>query len=67
MIKDVEHFFRLVRVFIVVKQHHGRGNSYKGKWLTVSKRSTPLPSQLEAWWHTGRHGAGKVAESSTSR
>ena len=45
-------------------------NSYKEKYLVgihlyIVQRFSPLSWQ-EAWWHTGRHGAGEVAESSTS-
>lgn len=35
-------------------------------WLTV-QRLSPLSSWWEAWWHTGKHGAGEVTEGSTSR
>lgn len=34
-------------------------------WLTVP-RISPLSSCWEAQWHSGRHGAREVAESSTS-
>jgi hypothetical protein len=30
------------------------------------QRFSLLRSWSEAWWYTGRHGAGEVAESSTS-
>jgi hypothetical protein len=46
-------------------------NSYKEKYLVgihlyIVQRFGPL-SWREAWWHTGRHGAGEIAESFTSR
>jgi hypothetical protein len=34
--------------------------------LTI-QRVSPLWPWQEAWWQAGRHGAGKVAKSSTSR
>jgi hypothetical protein len=43
---------------------------HKGKHLVGAslqfQRFSPLPSGQEMWWHTGRHGAGGVAASSTS-
>ena len=60
----------LVRVSIAVKRHYDHGNSYKGKHLIGAglwfQRFSPLSSWWGAWQHVGRHGAGKVAESSTS-
>lgn len=40
-------------------------NAFHWRWLTVQKFCL-LSSWLEAWWHVGRHGAGEVAERSTS-
>lgn len=40
--------------------------SFNWIWLTV-QRFSPLSSLWEAWQHTGRLGAGDVAESSKSR
>ena len=52
------------------KRHHDHGNSYKGKHLIEAglefQRVSPLSSWQESWQHTGRHGAGEIAESSTS-
>jgi hypothetical protein len=45
-----------------VKRYHDHSKSYKGKLLIGS-----LSSWQEAWRHTGRHEAGEIAESSTSR
>jgi len=46
-------------------------NSYKMKHLTGAglqfQRFGPLSLWQEGWLHTGRHGAGDVAESSTCR
>ena len=56
--------------FIAVKRPHDHGNSYKGKHFIGAglqfQRSRSLLSWWEAWLHAGRHGAGEVAESSTS-
>jgi len=53
--------------FIAVKRHHDHGNSYKGKHFIEAglqiQRFNPISPGQEAWWHTGRHGVGKVAES----
>ena len=55
---------------IDVKRHHDYGNSYKGKHLIEAglqfQRVSPLLSWQESWQHMGRHGAGQIAESSTS-
>jgi hypothetical protein len=60
----------LVRVSVAVKRHRDHSNSYKGKHLIGTglqvQRFSSLSSWREAWWHAGRHGAGEVAESSTS-
>lgn len=55
--------------FIAVKRHYEHSNSYEitfnWGWLTVQRFSPLLPC-LGAQWHTGRHVADEVAESSTS-
>jgi hypothetical protein len=55
-------------VSVAVKRHHYHGNSYKGKHLIGAglqfQRFSPLSCQ-EAWWHTGRHNAGEVVDTST--
>ena len=55
----------LVRVFIAVKRHHDRDNSYKGKHLRGSglqfQGFSPLSSRWEAWWCADRHSAGEIA------
>jgi hypothetical protein len=58
------------RVFIAVKKYCDHSHSYKGKNLIRAglqfQRFSSLSSWWEAWWHAGTHGAGEVAESSTS-
>jgi hypothetical protein len=47
---------------------HDLGNSYEGYFVEASlqlQRFSSLSSR-EAWQRAGRHGAGEVAESSTS-
>jgi hypothetical protein len=60
----------LVKVSIAVKRRHDHITfSYIEKHFlgTGSQRFSPLSSWQEVWWHTGRHGAREVAESSTPR
>ena len=56
---------------IAVKRHHDHGNFFNRKHLIGAglqfQRFSPLPLWQGAWQHTGRHGAGEIAESSTSR
>ena len=59
----------LVKFFIAVKRHHDHSHSYKGSFTRTGlkfQRLSPLSSWWEAWWHTGRRGAGEGAECSTS-
>lgn len=48
------------------KRHHDHSKASNWGWLTV-QRFIPLLAWWEAWWLEGRHGAGEVTESSTSR
>jgi hypothetical protein len=47
-----------------VKRHHDHGNPHKGTYLIGVGSQVLKFSLLSSWQHTGRHGAGKVAESS---
>jgi hypothetical protein len=57
----------LVRVSIAVKRHHDRCNSYKGKhFIGAGLQFRGLVCYHRCRKHAGKHGAGEVAESSTS-
>jgi len=56
---------------MAVKRQYDRGNSYKGKHLTGAGSEFRClvhyhHGRQEAWRHTGRPGAGEVAEGSAS-
>jgi hypothetical protein len=55
---------------MAVKTHHYHSSSYTEKHPSGAglqfQGLSPSPLWQEAWWHTGRHGVGEVAESSTS-
>lgn len=54
------HIYVCLRVSIAVKKHHGRGESYKRKYLVGAclwcQRLSPLSVWWEGWWHTERRG-----------
>lgn len=58
----------LVQTSIAIKRHHDEGNSYKetSKCGALHFRGSVHYHHGGTWWHTGRHGVGKIAESSTS-
>jgi hypothetical protein len=51
-----------------MKGHHDHSNCYKGKHLIGTDLEFPRFGPLscgEAWWYSGRYGAGERAVSST--
>jgi hypothetical protein len=64
------HVYNYIIIFLVtiygMKRYHDHRNSYKGKHLIrvflKFQRLRPYLHGMEAWQHTGKHGAGEVAE-----